>query len=69
MGINAVIAAWYYLAVVKRMFFDEAAPEVESTTVEVPSLLRVAMGAAVLLLLVGGLFPRVISEFAEKTFL
>ncbi|HEU4481007.1 MAG TPA: NADH-quinone oxidoreductase subunit N, partial [Actinomycetota bacterium] len=43
MGVNAVIAAWYYLAVVKRMFFDE--PEVEEE-VEVPYLLRAAMGFA-----------------------
>ncbi|MGH2790110.1 MAG: NADH-quinone oxidoreductase subunit N, partial [Actinomycetota bacterium] len=33
MGVNTVIAAWYYLAVVKRMFFD--APELEEP-VEVP---------------------------------
>ena len=47
MGVNAVIAAWYYLAVVKRMFFD--APE-ETPTVEVPYLMRLTMGVAALAL-------------------
>ena len=49
MGINAVIAAWYYLAVVKRMFFDAAE---EDAPVEVPSILRVAMGFCAALLLI-----------------
>jgi NADH-quinone oxidoreductase subunit N len=54
MGVNAVIAAWYYLAVVKRMFFDTAE---EESAVEVPHMLRVSMGfcAAVLLILLPGL--------------
>jgi NADH-quinone oxidoreductase subunit N len=68
MGINSVVAAWYYLAVVKRMFFDAPASESEAP-VEVPSLLRIAMAVAAVALLVGGLYPRVISEFAEKSLL
>jgi NADH-quinone oxidoreductase subunit N len=68
MGINAVIAAWYYLAVVKRMYFDEPVPEAD-TPVEVPSLLKVAMGVAAAVLLAVGLYPPIISEFAERSFL
>ena len=64
MGVNAVIAAWYYLAVVKRMFLD--APEVEDT-VEVPYLLRVAMGVAALALLAAFVYPRMITELAAKS--
>lgn len=64
MGVNAVIAAWYYLAVVKRMFFD--APEVPEP-VEVPPLLRVAMGAATLLLVAGFVYPPLITELADRS--
>ena len=66
MGINAVIAAWYYLAVVKRMFFD--APE-DSAPVEVPNLLNVAMGGAALVLVAAFVYPQLITAIAEKSFL
>jgi NADH-quinone oxidoreductase subunit N len=66
MGINAVIAAWYYLAVVKRMFFD--APE-DTAPVEVPHLLNVAMGAAALVLVAAFVYPQIITALAEKSFL
>jgi NADH-quinone oxidoreductase subunit N len=64
MGINAVVAAWYYLAVVKRMFFD--APEVPEP-VEVPLLLRTGMGLAACLLVAGFLYPPIITELAERS--
>jgi NADH-quinone oxidoreductase subunit N len=64
MGINAVVAAWYYLAVVKRMFFD--APEVDEP-VEVPSLLQVAMGVTALGLVAAFIYPRMITELAERS--
>jgi NADH-quinone oxidoreductase subunit N len=66
MGINAVIAAWYYLAVVKRMFFD--APE-DTAPVEVPHLLKVAMGATALILVAAFVYPQMITALAEKSFL
>ncbi len=62
MGVNAVIAAWYYLAVVKRMFFET--PD-ETRAVEVPYLLKAAMGVAALLLVVGFILPRPIAELAS----
>ncbi len=52
MAVNAVISAWYYLAVVKRMFFDPAETE---EPVEVPLLLKTTMGVAALVLV--GLLP------------
>jgi NADH-quinone oxidoreductase subunit N len=64
MGVNAVIAAWYYLAVVKRMFFD--APEV-TEPVEVPYLLRAAMGAAALVLVAAFVYPPIITELVERS--
>jgi NADH-quinone oxidoreductase subunit N len=64
MGINAVVAAWYYLAVVKRMFFD--APEVPEP-VEVPLLLRAGMGVAACLLVAGFFYPPIITELAERS--
>ncbi|MDP9069519.1 MAG: NADH-quinone oxidoreductase subunit N [Actinomycetota bacterium] len=62
MGINAVIAAWYYLAVVKRMFFETS--EVQEP-VEVPALMRVAMGAAAAALVAVFVYPRIVTELAE----
>ncbi len=61
MAVNAVIAAWYYLIVVKHMFFD--APETDEI-VEVPYLVRVAMGVAASLLFATFVYPRLITEFA-----
>lgn len=66
MGINAVIAAWYYLAVVKRMFFE--VPELEDP-VEVPFMLRAAMGFAAVALFAIFVYPPLITDLAEKAFL
>ena len=66
MGINAVVAAWYYLAVVKRMFFE--APEVEEA-VEVPYLMRAAMGVAALALFAVFIYPPLITALAENSLL
>src|SRR5919106_4564148 len=43
MAVNTVIAAWYYIAVVRSMFFDT--PEV-AEPIEAPRLLTAAMGVA-----------------------
>ena len=64
MGLNAVIALWYYLVVVKRMFLD--APET-TEAIEVPPLVRVAMGVAALVLLVGFVYPPVVARLAESS--
>ncbi|HEX2058839.1 MAG TPA: NADH-quinone oxidoreductase subunit N [Actinomycetota bacterium] len=62
MGLNAVIAAWYYLAVVMRMFFMK--PQ-EARPVEVPYLLKAAMGVAALLLVVAFVIPEPIAGLAS----
>ena len=64
MGLNAVIAAWYYLVVVKRMFFEE--PEFKET-VEVPALFRVAMGVAAAALVAAFVYPPIITRLAENS--
>jgi NADH-quinone oxidoreductase subunit N len=64
MGVNAVVAAWYYLAVVKRMFFD--APEV-AEPVEVPYLMRAAMGVVTVALVAAFVYPPLITELAERS--
>jgi NADH-quinone oxidoreductase subunit N len=63
MGINAVIAMFYYLYVVMKMFLQQ--PE-SKDLVEVPYLMRAAMGLAALALVVTFIYPRVITELAEK---
>ena len=64
MGVNTVIAAWYYLAVIKRMFFD--APELEEP-VEVPYLLTAAMGVAVAALVALLVYPPLLTELADNS--
>ena len=66
MGVNAVIAAWYYLAIVKRMFFE--LPELEEE-VSVPPLLRVAMGVSALALFAAFIYPPIITELADRSIL
>ncbi|HVF54311.1 MAG TPA: NADH-quinone oxidoreductase subunit N [Actinomycetota bacterium] len=64
MGLNAVIAAWYYLVVVKKMFFE---PAVDDRPVEVPGLLRLGMGLAALALVAVFVYPPLITEPADST--
>ena len=66
MGVNAVIAAWYYLAVVKRMFFDRA--EV-AEPIETPYLMRLVMGLAVLFLVVTFAVPALVTNVVEDSVL
>ena len=66
MAVNAVIAAWYYLAVVRRMFLE--APELEGP-VEVPLLLRGAMGVAALALVVAFVYPTVVTHLVGNSVL
>ena len=66
MGVNAVIAIWYYLAVVKRMYFDPA--DVEEP-VEVPYLLTASMGIAAAALVAAFVYPPIVTHLAESSFL
>jgi NADH-quinone oxidoreductase subunit N len=64
MAVNTVIAAWYYLAVVKRMFFDTSDSE---EPVEVPRLLAAAMGVSAVLLVAALVYPPLITELADRS--
>jgi NADH-quinone oxidoreductase subunit N len=66
MGVNAVIAAWYYLAVVKRMFLEPA--EVDEP-VEVPYLMRTAMASAAVALFAVCVYPGLLTRLTEGTLL
>jgi NADH-quinone oxidoreductase subunit N len=66
MGINAVIAAWYYLAVVKAMFMD---PAETMEPVEVPYLLRAAMGLAAVVLVAACVYPAIITNLIDRSLL
>ncbi len=70
-AVNSVIAAFYYMSVVRRMFFDEPAPEfahleAESTSglALVPPPIAVALSALSILVIVGGITP-VLTYFSE----
>jgi NADH-quinone oxidoreductase subunit N len=62
MGVNAVVAAWYYLAVVKRMFFERPTA---TEPVEVPYVLQAAMGVAALALVAVFVYPGLIAGPVE----
>jgi NADH-quinone oxidoreductase subunit N len=64
MGVNAVVAAWYYLVVVKRMFLDAAETE---EPVEVPYLMRAVIGSAAVALFAACLYPGFITNLTENT--
>jgi NADH-quinone oxidoreductase subunit N len=66
MAINAVIAAWYYLAVVKRMFFET--PEL-TEKIEVPYLMRLGMGVAALALFVIFVYPAFLTRLTDDSVL
>jgi NADH-quinone oxidoreductase subunit N len=66
MAVNAVIAVWYYLAVVKRMYFDTAEND---EPVEVPHLLTASMGVAAAALIAAFVYPPIVTHLAESSFL
>jgi NADH-quinone oxidoreductase subunit N len=64
MGVNAVIAVWYYLAVVKRMFFDVGEAQ---EPVEVPYLMRLTMGLTVVALVAAFIYPPLVTDLADDS--
>ena len=64
MGVNTVIAAWYYLALIKKMFFET--PELDEP-VEVPYLLSAAMGIAAALLVALLVDPPLLTNLADRS--
>jgi NADH-quinone oxidoreductase subunit N len=64
MGVNTVIAAWYYLAVIKKMFFET--PEIDEP-VEVPYLMTAAMGLATAVLVGLLIYPALLIDLADRS--
>jgi NADH-quinone oxidoreductase subunit N len=64
MGANTVIAAWYYLAVIKKMFFET--PEIDEP-VEVPHLMTAAMGVAAAVLVGLLIYPSLLTDLADSS--
>ncbi|MBI2705859.1 MAG: NADH-quinone oxidoreductase subunit N [Actinobacteria bacterium] len=63
--VNSVIAAFYYMRVVRVMAF-EPADDVDMTPVKVPSSLLVAMGITVVVTVLTGVVPAIVSQFASS---
>lgn len=56
--VNSVIAAYYYLGVVRRMFFEDESPELATTAVQQPPApLSVAIGALTVVIVIAGITP------------
>jgi len=64
MGVNTVIAAWYYLAIIKKMFFET--PEIDEP-VEVPYLMSAAMGIAAAILVALLIYPSLLTDLADRS--
>ena len=64
MAVNSVIALYYYAALARRMWADDA-PDGDVTPVPVPPALVSALGIAVVVTLLFGIFPQVISRFTD----
>ena len=64
MAVNTVIAMFYYLAVVKKMFVDKAE---EPAAIPLPRVLAGAIGAAAVVITVGGFLPDLFGRLAENS--
>lgn len=64
MGINTVVALFFYAAVVKRMFFDRSE---NTAAVSLSPLLAGAIGVAALAVLVGGFLPELFGRLANNS--
>ncbi|MCU1352413.1 MAG: nuoN [Acidimicrobiales bacterium] len=63
-GVNSVIALYYYANIARTMFMDEP-PDGDRTPIKVPVSLTAAMGMAVVATIVVGFVPGVVAHLAE----
>jgi NADH-quinone oxidoreductase subunit N len=63
--VNSVIAAFYYMRVVRVMAFDPD-EDVDMSPVQVPASLTVAIGITVVITVLTGVVPAVVSHFAAS---
>ncbi|HEY5156056.1 MAG TPA: NADH-quinone oxidoreductase subunit N [Acidimicrobiales bacterium] len=64
-GVNSVIAAFYYLRVVREMFMEDA-PDGDRTPIRVPASLTIALVLTVTVTLVYGVIPGVVAHFTDS---
>lgn len=63
MALNTVIAMFFYLAVVKKMFVDKSE---ETAAIAMPRSLAGAIGIAAIVITVGGFLPNLFGQLAEN---
>ncbi len=63
-GVNSVIALFYYANVVRTMWMDDA-PDGDRTPVKVPSALTAAVAIAVVATVVVGFFPQIAANLGD----
>ncbi|HVN50973.1 MAG TPA: NADH-quinone oxidoreductase subunit N, partial [Acidimicrobiales bacterium] len=67
-GVNSVIALYYYLRVARYMFMEEA-PDDDRSPIRVPVSLTIALTLTVALTLVYGVFPSAVTHFTDTVHL
>jgi NADH-quinone oxidoreductase subunit N len=65
-GINSVIAAFYYARVAKAMWFDPV-PDGDMTPIKVPVSLRAAVTLTAVLTLAMGIYPGMVTQLSNST--
>ena len=63
-GVNSVIAAFYYLRVVREMFMEDA-PDGDRTPIRVPVSISIALVLTVSVTLIYGIVPGVVAHFTD----
>jgi NADH-quinone oxidoreductase subunit N len=62
----SLIAAFYYLRIVKTMYFDDPTPESAAIPIEGPADMRVALSVNAVLVLVLGILPQYLLQLCAN---
>ena len=62
----SLIAAFYYLRIVKTMYFDEPTPESVAIPIIAPTDMRVALSVNAMLVLVLGILPQFLLQLCAN---
>ncbi len=64
-GVNSVIAAFYYLRVVREMFMEDP-PDGDRTPIRVPASISIALVLTVTVTMIYGVVPGVVAHFTDS---